>query len=133
MTLATSAKFRPVLDSDQIAHICNLCRKDSSKESMHVLASLASFEWKVRSGAVTPAYTPAPKESTMQALGFEPVSKHQDTHIHTDEALYAMWADDPSTLSVDDLKKVRAYRYTNNKMTVEEEAQYEREIMGLDV
>jgi hypothetical protein len=127
-------KFRPVLDSDQIAHICNLCRKDSSKESMHVLASLASFEWKVKSGAVTPAYTPAPKESLASSLGFEKDIPHGNPHhIHTDEALYSMWADDPSTLSVDQLKRVRFYRYENNKMTVEEEAQYEREIMGLDV
>jgi hypothetical protein len=126
-------KFRPVLDSEQIAHICALCRKDSSKESMHVLASLASFEWKVKSGAVTPAYTPAPKESTMQALGFESKSTEHSHHINTDESLYAMWADDPSKLSVDQLKRVRFYRYENNKMTVEEEAQYEREILGFDV
>lgn len=132
MSLSQSAKFRPVLTSQLISHICDLARRDGSDMSLHVLAALSSFEWKIKSGAVTPAYTPTPKESLSSSLGFhETVQEVQK--VLSDEALYAMWANDPSSLNTEQLKKVRTYRYTNNKMTVEEERTYETEVMGFDV
>lgn len=132
MTLATSAKFRPVLTPAEISHICELCRRDGSDNSIRVLSALASFEWKIKSGAVTPAYIEKPRENLSSALGFhQEVQEIQHIqHILTDEALYAMWADDSSTLNIEQLKRVRTWRYTNNKMTVDEEKLYESEVLG---
>jgi hypothetical protein len=121
-------KYRPVLAAESITHICNLCRKDASQESLRVLSQLASFEFKVRAGAITPAYALKNKISLSEDLGFSaPVP---DKILKSDEQLYNEWLIDPSTLSHIELTRVRAYRYQNNKMTVDEEAIYEAEILG---
>lgn len=129
------SKYRPVLNADQISHICYLARLDGSDKSISILATLASFEHKIKCGAITPAYTSKIRETLGESLGFESHSQNQkQSHPqHSAETLYALWADDPSSLNVEQLKLVRAYRYTNNKMTVEEEAQYEREVLGMDI
>jgi hypothetical protein len=134
MSLSENAKYRPVLLSHQIAHICDLCRRDGSNQSLEVLAVLTMYEFKIKNRAITPAYTSAPRENLSSALGFtEPKSEHHAHTVHTDEALYSIWADDPGLLNVEQLKRVRTYRYTNNKMTNDEERKYEAEVLGMDI
>lgn len=125
-------KFRPVLDSDQIAHICELARRDSSKMSMSILASLSSFEWKIKSGAAAPAYAVRAKVDLSSDLGFSEIVQTAAHEVQI-ETLYSMWADDPSSLNTDQLARVRKYRYENNKMDVKEERAYEKEILGFDI
>jgi hypothetical protein len=139
MSLSDHAKYRPVLLAHQIAHICDLCRRDGSNQSLEVLATLTMYEFKIKNRAITPAYVQQPKQSLEASLGFSSndspggyIQAHKD-HVHTDEALYSIWADDPGLLNVEQLKRVRTYRYTNNKMTNDEERKYESEILGMDV
>jgi hypothetical protein len=137
MSLSDHAKYRPVLLSHQIAHICDLCRRDGSNQSLEVLAVLTMYEFKIKNRAITPAYTSTPKQSLEASLGFEKDIPHGNPHVHhtvhTDEALYSIWADDPGLLNVEQLKRVRTYRYTNNKMTNDEERKYEAEVLGMDI
>lgn len=138
MSLSDHAKYRPVLLSHQISHICDLCRRDGSNASLDVLATLTMYEFKIKNRAITPAYVQQPPKSLVHDLGFNAdppqgypeLSKHT---AHTDEALYSIWADDPGLLNVEQLKRVRTYRYTNNKMTNDEERKYEAEVLGMDI
>src|SRR5438105_3881193 len=120
MSLSENAKYRPVLLAHQIAHICDLARRDGSNQSLEILAVLTMYEFKIKNRAITPAYVQQPKQSLEASLGFtsnDPPGgyiqshSHKD-HVHTDEALYSIWADDPGLLSVEQLKRVRTYRYT---------------------
>ncbi len=135
MTNASIPKFRPVLSASQITHLMHLCRRDSSNESLSCISVLAAFEYKINNNAIAPAYTQSITPSLADSLGFsEPMDALSKLTI-TDESaseenLYQLWMLEPSSLSIKQLQAVRAYRYKNNKMTVDEEAKYEAEIMG---
>lgn len=152
MTLASQAKYRPVLTADQISHICTLARKDGSRVSLEILAVLSSFEFRIRAGAINPAYTEIPKQSLADSLGF-PVSEGRTLIVESPrsgdvespklslakdgtlikevspsvEGLYETWLNDPSLLSVEEIKRVQFYRYYNGKMTPDQERTYEME------
>ena len=136
MSTRAIEKYRPVLTASQISHICMLARKDAARESISLLSALASFEYKILQGAITPAYSQAPKTTLVESLGFvndSPVgacerndspSNVGDTFsleesTESDESLYEKWLASPSSLrNIRDLERVRTYRYTNNKMTM---------------
>lgn len=152
MTLSQTAKYRPVLSSDQITHLCDLCRKDASKQSLTILAVLSGFEFRIRAGAINPAYTEIPKQSLADSLGF-PTSEGRTLVVNSPrlggvespklslakdgtlikeaspsvEGLYETWLNDPSLLSVEEIKRVQFYRYYNGKMTPDQERTYEME------
>lgn len=143
-TQLPSPKYRPVLTGEQISHILHLCKSDSSRASMSVIATLAPFEFKILNGAINPAYTPEAKQSTMEALGFEIVENPNipDGKIavhganlsaeHAGEALYQIWLTQPHTLNAKQLAIVRAWRYENNKMTDDENKLFEKEVLGFE-
>jgi hypothetical protein len=140
MSSQLNAKFRPVLTSDQISHICNLARRDSSKASLSILSSLAQFEYKIKLGAVSPAYAAQEKQSLEDQLGFseslptleirEP-AESANLSSHSDESLYQHWLENPDDLSIDQLARVHFYRYTNGKMVGHEEREYEAKTLGM--
>lgn len=145
------AKYRPVLTESQISHICSLCRLDSSKESLIVLSALASFEYKIKMGAVAPAYAGASqKESLSSSLGFDSQSEPAEAEVsgllitashsshsadklsnHDSEALYQRWLESPDGFSISELKAIQFYRYRNGKMLPHEERKYEAETLGM--
>lgn len=143
------AKYRPVLTESQISHICRLCRLDSSKESISILSALASFEYKIKMGAITPAYVGEQKQSLEDQLGFNDssppdgetqlsetliTSANHNSRIseHDSEALYQKWLESPDGFSISELKAVQFYRYSNGKMLPHEERKYESETLGMD-
>ncbi len=127
------AKYRPVLTQSQINHILHLCRRDSSNESLSVIGTLAQFEYKILQNAVNPAYTSTPNLTLSESLGFDAPAELSKLTITdasaTAENLYQLWMLEPASLTVRQLQQVREYRYTNNKMTVDEEAKYESELL----
>lgn len=133
---AAIAKFRPVLSTDEITHILKLAKRDGTKESMRLIASLARIEWQINSGAMTPAYISEPRASLIEDCGFDEPS---DTHAHintddaNDESLYNLWLNRPQSLTAMQVSRVRAWRYQNGKMTVDEEKLFEKEVLGLNL
>lgn len=131
----TSAKYRPVLTASQILHLLSLCKSNLNQSSLECIAVLAPFEFKIRNGLISPAYTPQPIPTLAQSMGFDdpptesiPSIRKSTTHI---ESLYEMWRTTPSTLSLEQLKEVQAYRYKNNLMSPEQEQEYETALLGV--
>jgi hypothetical protein len=138
-TLKQIAKFRPVLSADEIMHILKLAKRDATKESMALVASLARIEWQIRNGAMTPAYISTVQPTLVEDLGFDEPAPSKNTGAHVDsgtvslEVLYSIWCQEPESLTAADIAKVRAWRYENSKMTVDEEKLFEREVLGFGV
>lgn len=144
-------KYRPVLSGPQILHIISLAKKDGSSASLEIAAILSRMEWQIKNGGLQPAYNETPRESLAESLGFEIVpnphmppqtialvQNDKITGVITNigsipalqEALYQKWIEDPTALSVTDIAIVRQYRYENNKMTMDEEKLFEKEVLG---
>lgn len=128
-------KYRPVLSSEQILHIIKLLKRDGTSLSLDILISLSRFEWQIKNNAVSPAYISSPQPSMIEDLGFDEPSAIGNAHISSAEisieALYHIWMVEPQSLTALDISKVRQWRYQNNKMTVDEEKLFEREVLGI--
>lgn len=129
-------KFRPVLSAAQISHILTLCRGNPSAMSIEIIQKLSMFEYKVSNEIVKPAYVSTPIQSLAESCGFDSVD-HHPTVINvseiSSEVLYNLWLKEPSALTVSQLKTVQNYRYEQNKMTIDEEKNYEREVLRITV
>lgn len=130
-----TAKYRPVLSSGQILHIIKLLKRDGTTISLEVLIQLSRFEWQIQNNAVTPAYVSSPAPSMIEDLGFDGPSPKGNAHISSSEisleALYHIWMVEPESLNALDISKVRQWRYENNKMILEEEKLFEKEVLGI--
>lgn len=128
-------KYRPVLSSEQILHIIKLLKRDGTSLSLDVLMNLSRFEWQIQNNAVSPAYISSPTPSMIEDLGFDEPASPGNAHISSAEinieALYHIWMVEPQSLTALDISKVRQWRYQNNKMTVDEEKLFEREVLGI--
>lgn len=118
-------KYRPSLTGEQINHLISLCRKDSSNESLRIIGVLAEFEHKIRNGAVVPSHAVDVKNPLSVDLGFSEMKTAEAISI---EQLYKWWQTDPGLLNIEQLSRVREYRYVNDLMDVAEELQYGHEI-----
>jgi hypothetical protein len=133
-------KYRPVLSGDAILHIIKLAKRDGTKDSMELIATLARIEWQIKNGAISPAYITVPQASMIEDLGFdEPAQSSSNASAHVDsggvtlEVLYGIWMKEPEALTAADIAKVRAYRYEQGKMTIDEEKLFEKEVLGLSL
>lgn len=128
-------KYRPVLSSEQILHLIHLLKRDGTLMSMEIVRNLSRFEWQIQNDAVSPAYVAITRPSMIEDLGFDEPSPPGNAHISSAEisieALYHIWMAEPQSLTALDISRVRQWRYQNNKMTVDEEKLFEKEVLGI--
>lgn len=123
-------KYRPVLTGSQILHLLSLCKKELSDESLSCISILAPFEFKLRNGSISPAYSASPRLALADSLGFsEPSVALSKDHI-SPAWLYEEWRTNPGGLNLDQLRVVKQYRYENDLMTPDEEQSYETSLIG---
>lgn len=112
------AKYRLSLTAIQIAYLLELVQKDTRFETTGPREDIESylniFLAKLQYGKVNVAYTAAPKKTLEQKLGLTSRSE-----------IYEKWLSGAGCTEWE-LGQVAAYRYTNDLMTPEEEAEYER-------
>ncbi len=127
-------KFRPCLSAAQIEHILFLARSEKplSSASRSVIASLCTFQVKIVNEAVSEAYETRDKESELRGLlGFS--SEETNGTLSPTEkraAAFKKYSDRPNLCSIEELELAHTYRYENNLMSKEEEADYEGKIFG---
>ena len=129
----SQTKYRPVLTEDQISHIIHLCKTNPSKQSNLILSTLVPFEYKIKYGAITPAYTIdsvdpidsdsdiISKSSTSRSVGY---SKQDKLNI------YEKWKllDFQESLNSTEFKILQEYLYESDLMTPGEEQDYENSL-----
>jgi hypothetical protein len=89
------------------------------------------YEYKIKNEIISPAYSIAPVVELSVQLGFSESTANNP--VVSDEILYGIWMQEPESLNVEQLKRVRTYRYENNKMTMDEEKLFEKEVLGMAI
>lgn len=112
-------KFRPSLTLDEINRILSLLDPAHDKA---IITQLNKFRLKAIHGIATPSHVVVPRQSLEDSLGFGTTTP---TTEQSGEQLYTIWLEHPKSLSAAQIAKVHHYRYTNDHMTPEEEANYE--------
>lgn len=131
MTRPNIAKYRPVLTSEHITHLIELCKTEGSRLSLKCISVLAPFEHKIKNGSVSAAYSSEPKISSSESFGFETDANVRSYGAQTMAELLQLWNKSPTLLNAEDLKKVQEFRYTNNLMSEEQAAKYESDLIGI--
>jgi|LauGreDrversion4_2_1035121.scaffolds.fasta_scaffold869448_2 hypothetical protein len=116
------SKYRPTLTAQEIAYMIERCDADARDETAGLSVALGSklkiFAMKMQLGIVSSAYVSAPKQSLTDKLGFDtPESKRL--------AAFEKHSKLPSLCTPEEIKLAQTYRYENNLMTPQEEADYE--------
>ena len=111
------SKFRPYFTAAQLAEIIR-CVKASSKD-LPLIYYLESFALKLKHSIIQPAHTTQPPLE--EKLGF---SSSPPTNSISPSELYATFLISPATLTPPELEKVHQYRFENDLMDQDEEAEY---------
>lgn len=127
------ARFRPVLSEDDISHIISLAKADGTRASILLLSKLVMFEYKIQNATVRPAYKSPERASLSESMGFETNLEKLSISSISPEALYNLWLESPQSLTIMQIQTVRKWRYDHDKMTVDEEKEFEREVLGIAI
>lgn len=122
MAVRSIQKFRPYLTVQQLRYIVQLIEADNRSETealkLRTAKELKLFLIKSDLGALTPAVVIAEKQSMTERLGLvDPVSDREEA--------YNLWSRNPMLCTEQQIKQARLYRYENDLMSPEEEAEYE--------
>lgn len=133
--MAPQPKYRPSMTAAQIAKIVSLCKLESpmSLESMTLIGTLAPFEAKIANAGILPSYTTKPKPSLMESLTGEVASTDSyilhgvpyDSKEDYWGACYALYAEDPNSLSLVEIKAAKEHMYIRELMSPEEITEFE--------
>jgi hypothetical protein len=126
-------KLRPYLTIDQIQHLILLLEHDatttvSNAYKNKLLASLKLPLAKLSLGISKGAYVTSPRETIASKLdlGLDDSDNQQIlTPVQQREAAYLTWQSNPLLCTSEQIAMAQLYRYENNMMTAQEEAQYE--------
>ena len=129
----SQTKYRPVLTENQISHVIQLCRTNPSNASRSILSTLSLFEYKIKYGAITPAYT-IDSESDPD-LNSDILSKSSPPSLGYSKqdklSIYEKWKllDFDESLNSTEFKILQEYLYESDLMTTEEEQDYENSLL----
>jgi hypothetical protein len=131
MNAKTETKLRPYLTIDQIQYLVQLLEADTKTTVPNayknkLLASLKLPLAKLSLGITRGAYVTNPRESIASKLGLDDTDSEQIlTPTQQREAAYMTWQSNPLLCTAEQVKMAQLYRYENNLMTSQEEAEYE--------
>ncbi len=124
-TESSNQKFRPYFTAAELQEIINCLKSHPTPRRLTICQYLESFLLKINHGIISPAHTTAP--SLEQKLGFpDPNQPIPVSHNLTGEAAYNKWFLDPKSATPKEIAEAMNWRYLNDLMSPEEEAEYER-------
>lgn len=120
----TQVKYRPYFTASQIDELV-FCLKQSSS-NVGLIRYLETFRAKISFDAVSKVVA-TPRASIEDKLGFSSPNPPAATPI-VKEHYYQQWLESPDSLSMRELELAHTYRYENDLMTPDEEADFEKQI-----
>lgn len=122
-----STKFRPYFTIEELEETIR-CVSISSN-NLHLLHYLRSFRDKISLGKISPNLSLAPaKKSFTDSLELSDSTSASKPQIVSNETLrqaaYIKWSINPETCTITELSLVQTYRFENDLMSPEEEAEF---------
>ncbi len=124
---SSNQKFRPYFTAAELQEIITCLKSHPTPRRLTICQYLESFALKINHGIVSPAHVNNP--SLEQKLGFQnldPSTPIPISHNLTGEAAYNKWFLDPKSATPKEIAEAMNWRYLNDLMSPEEEAEYER-------
>lgn len=128
MSFKSEPKYRPVLTESMLKECYTCCPHGSETKEY-----LRKFLLRINIGMTTPGYIPTPahsKATVFNSLGFaEP--EFPKLKLYADwepEKLYARYLQDPLSINVEEHEIVQTYRFENDLMSSEEEAEFQKKL-----
>jgi hypothetical protein len=124
VTSTTNTKFRPYLTLGELENCINALKETNRNPAL--IRYLSSFQDKVSVGKIAPQLVTKPTISDKLGLS----TSHSIGESLAEQRLnaYLKWKESPSKCSIQELARARMYRYENDLMSTEEEAEYELSI-----
>jgi len=114
----------------QIHYFLSLCENDNRAETEPIknktIKELKLFLVKNDLGAVKPQYTPSPRVTVSDKLGFDDSSAMSKEEQRA--AAYELWMTNPHLCTPEEVKQAEIYRYENDLMSPDEEVAFEEKM-----
>lgn len=139
MSTNTRTKYRPVLTSFQIIHILELAKKEVplSSTSISIIGTLAPFQAKIVNSGIVAAYTTSPNSANtpISLASLEATVSNSDNNDIAEANKELYWkqcydmliAEGIGSLSLAEIDAANEYKYINDLMSPEEQADFESE------
>lgn len=118
-------KFRPYFTAAELQEIITCLKSHPTPRRLTICQYLEGFVLKINHGIITPAHVNNP--SLEQKLGMVDSSTPIPiSHNLTGEAAYQKWLVSPTSATPKEIAEAMDWRYLNDLMSPDEEAEYER-------
>jgi hypothetical protein len=122
---SSNQKFRPYFTAAELQEIITCLKSHPTPRRLTICQYLEGFVLKINHGIVSPAHTNNP--SLEQKLGMvDPNQPIPVSHSLTGEAAYNKWLLSPVSATPKEIAEAMDWRYLNDLMSPDEEAEYER-------
>ena len=119
----TTPKYRPYFTYQELQEIIHALKASPTPSRLSLIRYLDGFILQIERGLRSPNSTIAP--SLSQKLELEPSTPIPTALAITGEAAYQKWLLNPAKASPHEIQAANDFRYLNNLMSADEEAQYE--------
>lgn len=128
----TTKKYRPYFSLSELEEISSALKSSTqsspSQSKLQIAKYIDKYILEIRFGTRAPSYSTLP--SMLERLELVDVSSSapSDSISTLDpESCWAKWKQSPQSCTVPEIEKARAWAYENDKMTEQEEIEYEKE------
>jgi len=113
--------FRPYLTASEISTLLTALKSNPIESHIRLIRKLEICSFKISNEHLSPAYQPAKTMAEKLELDDSPTPRSLG-EIRLDA--YRKYVSDPSSCSALEISRAQEYRYENDLMSVEEEAEY---------
>ena len=120
----SNPKYRPYFTLPALEEIISCLKEHPNPRRLQIARYLDGYVLSVKMGVRSANYLPAP--TMLEKLELEtPVPL---SHEITGEAAYNMWITSPAKCSVQVVEEAMSWAYANDKLTSEQEQEYEKNL-----
>jgi hypothetical protein len=117
-------KYRPYLTPSEIQEISLALKQSPTPARLHIAQYLERFILEINHGIRESSYTPKPRPTLSQELGFDPPTPNDLSDIG--KVAYKFYQEHgPESCTPKQLQDALSYMYLNDLMTPEQEKEYE--------
>lgn len=118
-------KYRPYFTLSELKCISDSVKLNSRPSTILLLRYIDKFILDIEHGLRKENYNGSPRPTLAQKLELDPPLVSEIINSASDYNIYVKWEANASLCTVHELSRVYNYRYVNDLMTTEEEAEYE--------
>jgi len=128
----SNKKYRPYFTISELQEISLCLKSHPTPARLSLVQYLERFIIQINHGIITTSYSPNPRPTLSQKLGFSDTGDVEVpiSHEITGEMAYQKHLISPATCTPKEIAEAMEYRYTHDLMSKQEEEQYEQSLFS---